>query len=144
MQFLTLFAAIFATSTTFAVATPTADGENQPGQPGWQPNKPDCGDKCGDDSHKGGDWGHNGGDYGHDGGNWGHDDGDHGHGGDNGNWGRTDRVGFSLNLNPGTPLGSLSCSRTFNKKYPRKSPHFYEDARLSSHLRSHVRVPHAW
>ena len=119
MQFLTLFAAAVAASASFAVAVPTADGQNQPGQPGWQPNKPDCGDKCGD-------WGHNGGDHGHDGGNWGHDGGDHGHGGDNGNWGDKVRVGFSLNLSPGTPLGSLSCGRTFNKKYPRKSSHFSE------------------
>ncbi|KAI1788138.1 hypothetical protein LXA43DRAFT_665181 [Ganoderma leucocontextum] len=124
MQFLTFFAAAVAASTTFAVAAPTDQGQNQPGQPGWQPTKTDC-DKCGDyghdggdSGHKDGDHGHDGGDHGHDGGDHGHDGGDHGHGGDDGKWGQKVRVGFSLNLNPNTPLGSLSCSSTFNKKFP--------------------------
>lgn len=30
------------------------------------------------------------------------------------------RVGFSLDLNPNTPLGSLSCSATFAKNFPRE------------------------
>ncbi len=123
MQFLTLLAAALATFATVAVAAP--------GQPD---TKSDC-DKCGDYGHDGNDHGHpDGGDHGHDGNDHGHPDGgDHshdgdkwGHGGDDHKWGEKVRVGFSLDLNPGTPIGSLSCSATFAKKFPRKSPHVSE------------------
>nr|VWO99756.1 ATP-dependent RNA helicase CshA (EC [Ganoderma boninense] len=42
--------------------------------------------------------------------------GNYGNGGDNG--AQNVRVGFSLDLNPTTPIGSLSCAATFAKKFP--------------------------
>ena len=92
------FLALFvATLVSAAVAAP-ADQD-------WQQNQPGKPDQCGQPS-KPGNWTNN---------NDGH----------NGQWGEKVRVGYTLDLNYNTPLGSLSCSSVFDKKYPRMSPFFH-------------------
>ena len=88
------FLALFvATLVSAAVAAP-ADQD-------WQQNQPGKPDQCGQPGKPG---------------NWTNDNDGH-----NGQWGEKVRVGYTLDLNYNTPLGSLSCSSVFDKKYPRMS-----------------------